>query len=91
MLALLNHTCYSFLLTVKLASRYIIRSLRCLIGVAVSLETLARGLGVPATPLEGVGFDGRWVIGFDDPCDHAFGAGGFLETDDGSALRVRAK
>ena len=44
-----------------------------------------------AIPLEGVEFDDRWVIGFDDPCDHAFGAGGFLETDDGSALRVRVK
>lgn len=63
------------------------RSLRCLIGVAVSADTPAEGLGVFATPLVGVGFDGRWVMGFDDPCDQALGAGGFLATDCGSAWR----
>lgn len=48
--------------------------------MAVSPETLLAGLGVVATPLEGVELDGRWVMGFDDPWDQALGAGGFLET-----------
>lgn len=47
--------------------------------MAVSAERLFGGLGVLATPLEGVEFDGRWVMGFEDPCDHALGAGGFLQ------------
>jgi hypothetical protein len=67
-------------LTVKLASRYIMRSLRCRIGVAVSpdeLVTVCAGLGTLPTPLEAGGFDGRWVIGL-VPWVHAFWAGGFL-------------
>jgi hypothetical protein len=67
-------------LTVRLANRYIIRSLKCLIGDAVSPDgvvAFCEGLGVFATPL-GVGeFDGRWVIGL-VPCVHAFWVGGFL-------------
>lgn len=82
------YPCLPCLLTVKLASRYIIRSLRCLIGVAVSPVVLAEGLGVFAAPLVGVEFDGRWVIGFADPWDHALGAGGFLGTERRSALRL---
>jgi hypothetical protein len=48
--------------TVKLASRYIMRSLRWRIGVAESLESEAgvcAGFWVFATPLGVVGLDGR--------------------------------
>lgn len=68
---LVSHNLWSWVvvtasLTVKLASRYIIRSLKCLIGDAVSPEGEAKlfvGLGAVATPLEVGGFDGRWVMG----------------------------
>jgi len=56
----------AFRLTVKLAKRYIMRSLRCLIGKAVSpdaVDELWAGLGAFATPLEAGGFEGRWVTG----------------------------
>jgi len=49
-------------LTVRLASRYIIRSLRCLIGVGVSPEgaaELCEGLGEFMAPLEVTAFVGR--------------------------------
>jgi len=42
------------------------RSLRCLIGKAVSpdaVDELWAGLGAFATPLEAGGFEGRWVTG----------------------------
>jgi hypothetical protein len=64
--------------TVKLANRYIIRSLRCLIGVTVSPDgvvALCEGLGVFAAPFEVGGFEGRWVRGF-VPWVHAFWGGG---------------
>lgn len=78
MLALLQVWLFTVcLLTVRLASRYIMRSLRCRIGVAVSPVAVAAGFGVFATPLVGVEFVGRCVIGF-VPWDHALGAGGFL-------------
>lgn len=54
------------------------RSLRCRIGVAVSADVLAGGFGAGATPLVGVVLVERWVMGF-VPCDHALGAGGFLD------------
>jgi hypothetical protein len=67
-------------LTVKLAKRYIIRSVRCLIGDAVSPDDddvgLWEVLGVFTAPLEVGGFDGRWVMGL-VPWVHAFW-GGFL-------------
>lgn len=49
-------------LTVRLASRYIIRSLRCLIGVGDSPEgaaELCEGLGEFTAPLEVAAFVGR--------------------------------
>ena len=76
-------------LTVRLASRYIIRSLRCLIGDAVSPEGAAEccvGLEVFTTPLGVVGFDGRWVMGL-VPWVHAFWGGGFLWRNRGSVLQ----
>lgn len=69
-----------------MASRYIILSLRCRIGVAVSRDRLVVGFGVAATPLEGMGFVGRCVMGL-VPWDHALGAGDFLQATHGSAWR----
>lgn len=54
------------MLTVRLANRNIIRSLRCRIGDPVSPEGVVEfceGLGAVVTPLEVGGFDGRWVMG----------------------------
>jgi hypothetical protein len=54
------------LLTVKLANRYIIRSLRCRIGVAVSPDAVAEfcaGLEVFTAPLAAGGFEDRCVMG----------------------------
>jgi hypothetical protein len=54
--------------------------------VAVSRDRLAEGFGAVATPLEGVGFVGRCVMGL-VPWDHALGAGDFLQATHGSAWR----
>jgi hypothetical protein len=64
-------------LTVKLANRYIIRSLRCFIESTEAVVEFWAGLGVFATPLEAEGFDGRCVMGL-VPWVHAFWAGAFL-------------
>jgi hypothetical protein len=53
------------------------RSLRCRIDVPISPVAVAAGFGVFATPLVGVEFVGRCVMGL-VPWDHALGAGGFL-------------
>lgn len=65
-------------LTVRLANRYIIRSLRCRIGDAVSPEGVGVGLGEFTRPLDGEGFVGRWVRGL-VPWVHAVLAGCFLQ------------
>ena len=72
----------AYVLTCRLTKRYIIRSVRCRIGVAVSPDAMVEvcevwaGLGAVATPLEEGGFDDRWVMGL-VPWVHAL-AGGFL-------------
>jgi hypothetical protein len=75
-------------LTVKLANRYIMRSLRCLIAETLSAEAaveLCGGLDKFTAPL-GVGeWVGRWVMGL-VPWVHADLAGGFLQVAR-SALR----
>lgn len=69
----------------RLASRYIIRSLRWRIGEAVSPDgAVEEGLGELATPLEVAGLVGRWVKGL-VPWVHAVLAGCFLH-DAKSAL-----
>jgi hypothetical protein len=69
-------------LTVRLANRYIIRSLRCLIASPDDVVACCEGLGVFATPLGAGEFEGRWVMGL-VPCVHAFWAGGFLQESHG--------
>lgn len=64
-----------------MANRYIIRSLRCLIGVVVSPDGPAGfcgGFEMFPTPLGAGEFDDRWVIGL-VPCVHAFWGRGFLQ------------
>lgn len=66
----------------RLANRYIIRSLRCFIESPEEGAEFWAGLGVFATPLEAGGFDGRCVIGL-VPWLHAFWAGAFLQQSRG--------
>jgi hypothetical protein len=79
-------------LTVKLASRYIIRSLRCLIGEAVSPVAVefCAGLGALTTPLEVAGLVCRWVRGL-VPCVHAVLAGGFLRVAKSALRQVQVR
>lgn len=58
--------------------------------MAVSRDRLAEGFGAVATPLEGVGFVGRCVMGL-VPWDHALGAGDFLHATHGSAWRFTSR